>query len=232
VATPLDVLLSKTWAERRYATIDAGRAADEVPAGEHQDGDTTYLCVADGDGMMVSLIQSVSSAFGSGVVAGDTGVVLNNRAGRGFTLEAGHPNVFAPGKKTMHTLNCFSIAAPDGTPILVGGTPGGDGQPQWNLQLVAGLIDAGLDVQASIEQPRWTSLPGTDPLNLPNPYELRLEDRFAPETVAALEELGHRVRLVGAWDGGGSAQLIARDPATGVLAGGSDPRVEGLALGL
>jgi gamma-glutamyltranspeptidase len=91
-ATPLDVLLSKPWAARRFAGIDAGRSADEVPVGAMAGGDTTYLCVVDGDGMMVSLIQSVSSAFGSGIIAGDTGVILNNRVGRGFSLEEGHPN--------------------------------------------------------------------------------------------------------------------------------------------
>ncbi len=231
VDTPLDILLSKPWAASRFAGIDPERAAADAPAGALVGGDTTYLCVVDGDGIMVSLIQSVSSAFGSGVVAGDTGVVLNNRAGRGFTLEDGHPNQFAPGKKTMHTLNCYLIAAPDGTPVVVGGTPGGDGQPQWNLQVIAGLIDAGLDAQAAIELPRWTSWPGTDPSTLPNPFELRVEERFGEDVIGELAERGHRLRRLGPWDAGGAAQVIARDPETGILAGGSDPRVEGLALG-
>jgi len=231
VDTPLTMLLSKEWAAARYATIDPAAAAEEVPAGGLQDGDTTYISVIDGDGMMVSLIESVSSNFGCGMIAGETGIVLNNRVGRGFTLDEGHPNQYAPGKKTMHTLNCFLVADPEGVPVLVGGTPGGDGQPQWNLQTLVGLIDAGLDVQAAIELPRWTVWPGTDPLTLPNPYELRMEDRLGAATIAELEGRGHRVRGMGAWAGGGASQVIARDPATGVLAGGSDPRVEGLALG-
>jgi gamma-glutamyltranspeptidase/glutathione hydrolase len=181
---------------------------------------------------MVSLIISLSSGFGSGVVAGDTGVVLNNRAGRGFTLEDGHPNVYAPGKKTMHTLHCFLVADADGTPLLVGGTPGGDGQPQWNAQMLAGLLDAGLDVQAAVELPRWTVWPATDPITLPNPYELRAEDRFGAETLTDLERRGHRVVTRGPWAGGGAVQLIARDPESGVLAAGSDPRVEGMAIGV
>ena len=180
----------------------------------------------------MSLIQSVSSAFGSGVVVVGTGIVLNNRAGRGFTLEEGHPKVFAPGKKTMHTLNCFLVEDGDGRPVLVGGTPGGDGQPQWNLQILTGLIDGGLDVQAAVEMPRWTSWPGTDPSTLPNPFELRVEERFGDGVIGELGQRGHRVRRLGAWAGGGAAQVIARDPESGVLAGGSDPRVEGLALGL
>jgi len=229
--TPLSTLLSKEWAAERYAKIDPNRATDDVPAGALQDGDTTYLSVVDSAGMMVSLIQSVSSAFGSGVVAGETGVVLNNRVGRGFSLEEGHVNIYAPGKKTMHTLNCYLIADQEGAPVLVGGTPGGDGQPQWNLQAITGMIDAGLDVQAAIELPRWTSWPGTDPMSLDNAFELRIEDRAGDEVIGALEERGHRVRRTGHWGGGGAEQIIARNPRTGVLAGGSDPRVEGLALG-
>lgn len=87
--TPLDSLLSKTWARRRYEAIDRLRASETAMAGALADGDTTYLCAADGEGGMVSLIQSVSSAFGSGLVAGGTGVLLNNRVGRGFSLIEG-----------------------------------------------------------------------------------------------------------------------------------------------
>lgn len=227
----LKTLISKAWAAKRFADIDPERAAASVPAGDMADGDTTYFCVADGQGMMVSLIQSVSSNFGSGVVAGETGVVLNNRAGRGFSLEDGHPNIFAPGKKTLHTLNCYSVADASGTPVLVGGTPGGDGQPQWNLQTLVALIDGGLDVQAAVEAPRWTVWPGTDPSTLPNPYELQIEARVGDAVLAGLEARGHTLRRQTAWGGGGAAQAIARDPLTGVLAGGSDPRAEGLALG-
>jgi len=224
--TPVDDLLSDRWAVERAAVV-GGRALVDVPVGKMDGGDTTYLCVADGAGMMVSLIQSVSSAFGSGVIAGDTGVVMNNRVGRGFTLEPDHPNVYAPGKRTMHTLNCFAVADGTGEPILVGGTPGGDGQPQWNLQLVSALIDEGLDVQAAIESPRWTVWPGTDPMTRPNPFELRVEDRAGDAVIDALAARGHAVRRIGDWGGGGDAQMISRDPATGILAGGSDPRGEG-----
>jgi gamma-glutamyltranspeptidase/glutathione hydrolase len=228
---PTDLLLSKNWAETRATEIDPDHAQSEILAGVHQDGDTTYLCVIDGDGAMVSLIQSVSSAFGSGVVGGETGVVMNNRAGRGFTLQEGHPNIFAPGKKTMHTLNCYLIGDEQGRPVLVGGTPGGDGQPQWNMQAITGLIDMGLDAQATVELPRWTSWPGTDPISIENPFELRVEDRLDPGTIAGLDAKGHDIRRQGPWGGGGAAQIIARDPETGVLIGGSDPRAEGLALG-
>jgi gamma-glutamyltranspeptidase/glutathione hydrolase len=229
--SPVDRMLSKEWAKRRFAEIDPGRALSTVAAADLQDGDTTYLNVVDGNGMMVSLIQSVSSAFGSGVVGGDTGVVLNNRVGRGFTLEEGHVNQYAPGKKTMHTLNCYLVADAESRPVLVGGTPGGDGQPQWNLQALVGIIDGGLDAQAAIEMPRWTSWPGTDPSTIANAFELRIEDRLDPGVIAALEEKGHLVRSIGPWSGGGSMQIIARDPDSGVLIGGTDARVEGNVLG-
>ncbi len=228
---PLSELLSKEWAAERFAQIEPEKASTDVEHAPLSVGDTTYLCTADGDGMMVSLIQSVSSAFGSGVVAGDTGVVMNNRVGRGFSLEPGHPNYFEPGKKTMHTLNCFLIEDADGNAVIVGGTPGGDGQPQWNLQMIAALIDAGMDVQQVVDLPRWTSWPGTDPITIDNPFELRMESRFGDETLEEMKHLGHEVRELGPWAGGGSSQMIARDPESGILVGGSDSRVEGFALG-
>lgn len=226
--TPLDDLLGGAWAQMRAREIGES-ATSTASAGTFRDGDTTYLCTADGSGMMVSLIQSVSNAFGSGVVAGDTGVVMNNRVGRGFTLDPASPNCYAPGKRTMHTLNCFSIERLDGTPVLVGGTPGGDGQPQWNLAMTSGLIDGMLDVQQATEMPRWTVWPGTDPLNRPNPFELRMEAEFGPDLIAEMATRGHVLKPVPGWHG--SAQLIARDPETGVIYGGSDPRVEGQAIG-
>jgi gamma-glutamyltranspeptidase/glutathione hydrolase len=228
--TPLDTLLSKEFAARRFASIDANRASDEVAPGE-LDGDTTYLCAADGDGNMVSFIHSNSAGFGSHVVAGDTGIMLNNRAGRGFSLEADHPNVIEGGKKTMHTLNCFALAR-DGRVYLVGGTPGGDQQPQWNMQLITNLIDYEMDVQAAVEAPRWNGFPGSDPINLPNPFDVRVETSVGEEAIAGLRARGHTVREVEPLHAGGAAFLIERDANTGVLQAGADPRSEGLALGI
>jgi gamma-glutamyltranspeptidase / glutathione hydrolase len=179
----------------------------------------------------VTFIHSLSAGFGSHVVAGDTGVLLNNRVGRGFNLEEGHPNMIEGGKRTMHTLNCFAIAR-DGEMIVVGGTPGGDQQPQWNMQMITNLIDYGMDVQQAVEAPRWQSFPGTDPINLHNPFEVRIESRVPEDVLDGLRQRGHTVRVVGPNGAGGAAYLIARDPETGVLQGGSDPRSEGLALGI
>jgi gamma-glutamyltranspeptidase/glutathione hydrolase len=230
---PLDTLLSKAFARRRFDDIDPRRASEVEQAGAlpELDGDTTYLCTSDAEGNMVSFIHSLSAGFGSQVVAGDTGILLNNRAGRGFSLEPNHPNVIEGGKRTMHTLNCYALAR-DGRVTLVGGTPGGDQQPQWNMQVICNLLDFGMDVQAAVEAPRWQSFPGSDPINLPNPYELRVESRYPEETIEELRRRGHTVRVLGPYAAGGAAFLIERDPASGVLLGGADPRSEGVALGI
>jgi gamma-glutamyltranspeptidase len=231
VETPLSTLLSKEWAAERFATIDS-RYASTIDAGVIAAGDTTSLCVIDADGLMISLIFTVSASFGSGVVAGETGILLTNRAGHCFELEDGHPNIYAPGKRTMHTLNCYLIADQDDVPVLVGGTPGGDYQPQWNIQTITGLIDGGLDVQAATEQPRWQFQPATYPIERADPFSLTVEDRLGEETIAELEGMGYPIERAGMWGAGGSVQAIARDPETGILAGGSDPRAEGMAVGL
>jgi gamma-glutamyltranspeptidase/glutathione hydrolase len=190
------------------------------------DGDTTYFCVADGAGNCVSWIHSLSHAFGSGYMAAGTGIVFNNRAGRGFSLTPGHPNEIAPGKRAMHTLNCY-LATQDGQPVIIGGTPGGDFQPQCGLQILTSLIDFALDPQAAVEAPRWWSFPGTDPATLNTPMEIRVEAEMPEATVQGLEALGHRVvrRQPGVYDG--KVQLIRRDPQRGVLMGASDPRGDG-----
>ncbi len=232
VDIPLDQLIGKKFAARRRRAIDAKRASDVVAGAlpETLDGDTTYFAVADRWGNAVSFIHSLSAGFGSGVVAGDTGLLLNNRAGRGFTLDPGHPNCLAGGRRTMHTLNCYLITQA-GKPAIIGGTPGGDQQPQWNMQMIVDLVDFGLNVQEAVEAPRWYSSPGTDPENSESPFVVRLEDRIPAETIAGLVERGHRVEILGPWAAGGSAQLIAFDHQRKVLLGAADPRGAGLALG-
>lgn len=231
VDTPMSTLLSKEWAAERFATIDPNRVVDEE-AGVISGGNTTSMVAIDKDGLMISLIWTLSDGYGSRVVPGDTGILLTNRAGHCFSLEPGHPNIYEPGKRTMHTLNCYLIADKEQTPVLVGGTPGGDYQPQWNLQTITGLIDDGLDVQQASELPRWQMGPATYPAERGDAFSLVVEDRLGDETIAALAGMGYPVKRVGAWGAGGSVQVIARDPETGILAGGSDPRAEGMAIGL
>jgi gamma-glutamyltranspeptidase/glutathione hydrolase len=227
---PLETLISKPFAADRYASIDPDMASGLVPPGaiEEHDGDTTYLCTADAAGNMVSFIHSLSGGFGSRVIAGDTGIMLNNRAVRGFSLVEGHPNVFEGGKRTMHTLNAYMIA--DGEDVTItGGTPGGDRQVQWNMQVIANLLDYGMDVQSAVGAPRWVSFPGTDPANLPHPYEIHAESRISGQALRELRQRGHVIKEMGPYDGGGAAFVIRRDPTTGVLEGGADPRGGGFA---
>jgi gamma-glutamyltranspeptidase/glutathione hydrolase len=230
---PLDDLISKAYANDRRGEINPHHVNPELIARQavEVDGDTTYFCVADGAGNSVSWIHSLSNAFGSGYMAAGTGVLFNNRAGRGFSLQPGHPNEIAPGKRTMHTLNCY-LATQDGQPVIIGGTPGGDFQPQCNLQILLNLIDFGMDPQAAVEAPRWWSFPGTDPATIERDMELRVEADMPDTTVQGLEALGHRVakRRAGVYDG--KVQLIIRDPQRGVLMGASDARGDGLAIGL
>jgi len=228
---PLDTLLSNDYAAARREAIRDDLALDIVAPGALPEmlGDTTYLCAADRDGNLVSLITSLSNPFGCAEVVPGTGILLNNRVGRGFSTDPAHPNALAPGKRTMHTLHCYLVFRGD-QPYLVGGTPGGDAQPQWNLQVLTNLLDWGLNVQQAVEAPRWLSHPGTDPGTLGTPYELRLEPGFPPETWANLEQLGHRVRLQHDFEASG-AQLIQVDAATGAYHGASDPRADGCAIG-
>ncbi|MFN8533514.1 MAG: gamma-glutamyltransferase family protein [Dehalococcoidia bacterium] len=231
--TDFDVqsLLTDQFVARRSAAIDRQRAGPALPA-QRLDltGETTSFVVADGQGWGVSFIHSISAPGGSGFLAG--GILLNNRIGRGFTLEEGHPNELAPGKRTMHTLNCYAIER-DGHLIYLGGTPGGDGQPQWNVQVISDLLDFEMNVQEAAEWPRWMVYPGTDPSTMGNPRRLDLDGRYPEDLGQALAALGHPVREVSPWDPGrvGSAvQLIRLDPESGVLTAGSDPRGPGQAV--
>lgn len=225
-------LISKEHAAGRRAQIDRARALDPArPLVAELSGDTSYFCVADGSGMAVSFIHSLSAAFGSGVVAGDTGITLNNRAGRGFSLQEGHPNVVAPGRRTMHTLNAY-LAVRDGGAWLVSGTPGGDQQTQINTQIVTSMLDQGLSVRQAVEAPRWYSFPGTDPATIEQAMVIRAESRIPGETLRELEARGHVLDMQSAWGGGGAVQLIELDRSSGVLRGASDPRSGGLALGI
>jgi gamma-glutamyltranspeptidase/glutathione hydrolase len=130
----------------------------------------------------------------------------------------------------MHTLNCYLVTEGDEL-VLVGGTPGADSQPQWNVQTLTNLFDYDMNVQQAVEAPRWVSIPGTQPDTWDRPYELHVEAGFPEATLADLERMGHRLRRFGPYGLGGHVHLIRRDPATGVLAGAADPRGDGAAMG-
>ena len=235
IDVPLERLLSKAYARRRASAIDLERTTPGVGPGDpfrtDQPGDTTCLCTADGAGNAVCLLQSIQTAFGSCVVAGDTGILLNNRMTY-WHLEPGHPNVLAPGKRVRHTMNPV-IVTRSGHPVIVCGTPGADTQVQTNLQLLTNAIHFGMTPQEAVEAPRWRSLQNPMESTVPHTCEdrLELETRFAPEVREALGRKGHRIATVGPWGGPGNAQFIQIEPATGALLGGSDPRRDGYAVG-
>jgi gamma-glutamyltranspeptidase len=228
VAAPLEELLSSGYTARLAARIEMRRAAPARNLAAA--GDTTYFCTADGEGNAVSGVQSINSGFGSGVIAGDTGILLNNRMTY-WHLEPGHPNRLRPGRRVRHTMNP-PIVLKDGALWCVFGTPGADNQVQINLQVLTAMIDFGLDPQHAAEMPRWTSNVPGQYANWPHDGEdaLTIERRF-PETVRSeLARRGHPVKTVGDLDGPCSVEIIRRDAATGMLLAGSDPRRDGWAL--
>ena len=231
-SVPLERLVSKEHAASRRALIDPKRALGQVEAADLQalGTDTSYFCIADGEGNAVSFIHSVYAPWGSAFVAGDTGILLNNRQ-RGFRLEEGHPNGMAPGKRPMHTLNAY-IVFKGGRPFLVGGTPGADLQVQANLQTISGVIDQGIAPQTLVEAPRWFSRPGSDPPSLDDPFEVLLEEGMPPEVWEGLAGRGHVVKEWPDAVNPGVVQLIQMDQESGVMTGASDPRGDGQAVGL
>ncbi len=230
VHNPLDRLLDPDYGRRRRRSIRAGHAEDAVPPGvihEHV-GETTAFVVADQHGNVVSYITSLSASFGCGEVVDGTGILLSNRAGRGFSLQPGHPNLIAPGKRTMHTLMAF-LATRGGRPSLAWATRGGDGQAQWNYQVWSNIVHHGMNVQEAVERPRWLSFPASDPATIGSPFELRMEGGFPASTYDRLRSLGHRVAAP--WGTSGGVQVIQVDAGRRVYAGGSDPRADGCAVG-
>jgi gamma-glutamyltranspeptidase/glutathione hydrolase len=215
---------------RLRGTLDPRRVRPAASVTDN--GDTIFLCVVDEHGGAVSLIESLYMPFGSGIVAEDTGVVLHNR-GAYFSVVAGHPNVYAGGKRPLHTLSPPMVLR-DGLPELVFGTMGGDGQPQIQVQLLHQLYDRGLNVQQALDMPRWISgrhtIAGRPDIGLGE--SVIVESRLDPALIADLRERGHRVHPIGDYRNEmGHAHAIAVDRERGTLAGGGDPRADSLALG-
>ncbi len=232
VDIPMEGMLSKSYAAEQAERIDLERAAVDVAAGgpeAHED--TTCFCTADRAGNLVCILQSIQSGFGSSLIAGETGILLNNRMTY-WHLEEGHPNCLMPGKRVRHTMNPV-IVTKDGGPVLTCGTPGADTQVQTNLQLVTHMLDFGMTPQEAVAAPRWRSLQNPMESTIPHvcSNNLQLEDRFQAEVQGELAQRGHELELVGDWGGPGSAQAIMVHPESGALIGGSDPRRDGYAVG-
>jgi gamma-glutamyltranspeptidase/glutathione hydrolase len=196
-------------------------------------GDTTSTVCVDRDGLAVSFIHSLAFTFGARVAVPGTGVVLNNRLGRGAYLIDGHPNEVRPRRRPMHTLNAWMLTHDDQL-LAAGNCPGGDGQVQWNMQVISHLVDHGDDAQRAVSLPRVTVFPGSDADTIGAAPGLRCEEGLDPAVLDRLEAWGHRVERVPEQRGGpgGSALVITADQERGVLAAAADPRMEGVAVAL
>ena len=216
---PTEFMLSDALAEELAGKIDVARARPDLGAiPKPRTSDTTCFSVVDGDGLAVSFINSLFKAFGSGIVGEKSGVTLHNR-GQGFRLEAGHPNAIAPRKRPLHTL-VPGFALKNGAPYLSFSVMGGDYQAVGHAQLVSTLVDCGLDPQEAVDLPRMFFEGGS----------LALEEAIPDAMRAELERMGHKTsRRPDPW---GGAQLVLIDTERKLLAGASDGRKDGIALGI
>ncbi|MGG3434851.1 gamma-glutamyltransferase [Heyndrickxia coagulans] len=220
---PLDQLLSKAYGAQLAAAIDRNRAAEaeSEPLGR----DTAYAAVVDEDGNAVSFIQSLYFEFGSGVVAGSTGILLQNR-GAYFSLDPQHVNRLEPHKRTFHTL-MPAMAFLDGKPAILYGTQGGEGQPQTQTAVITRMIDYGMDPQQAVSEPRfvWGRTWGEAS------NDLKVEARVGDEVLKQLADAGHSVKKVKDFDGVmGQAHAIQIDENEFRI-GGTDPRSDGAPIG-
>ncbi|MEQ2466341.1 gamma-glutamyltransferase [Niallia hominis] len=220
---PLDHLLSKTYAKELADKIylDQTNAITTQSVGN----DTAYAAVVDESGNAVSFIQSIYFEFGSGIVAKDTGIILQNR-GSFFSLNENNVNCLEPKKRTFHTL-MPAMAFKGGKPIVLYGTQGGEGQPQTQTVIITRMLDYGVDPQTAINEPRfvWGRTWGN------TTEELKIEGRVSKEVRDKLKQSGHLVKSVEDFDDiMGHANAILID-SQGFLHGGVDPRSDGAAIG-
>jgi gamma-glutamyltranspeptidase/glutathione hydrolase len=216
---PVERLLSPDHARMRATEIRMDCAMGPLPSANLSAGsDTVYLCVVDRDLNAVSFINSLFTAFGSGLVAPKSGVVLHNR-GQGFVLDPGHPNNIAPGKRPLHTL-IPGMLIRDGRAVMPFGVMGGQYQAVGHAHFLSNLLDFDLDIQEAIDLARVFAVPDG---------EVEVERGVPRKTVSGLHKLGHKTCRPEKPIGGGQAIFIDRE--TGVLTGGSDPRKDGSAIG-
>ncbi len=232
VHTPIQTLLSKEYAKKQANRIDMTRAALAVePRNPHlADGDTTFLAVGDASGMMVALVQSNYTGFGSGYVIPELGLGLQNR-GALFSLQEGHPNVFEPGKRPFHTI-IPAFVGRNGTPMRAFGVMGGDMQPQGHGQIVINIVDFGMNLQEAGDAPRFYHTGSSQPTGtvMRDGGRLSLESGVPVDVRRELLRRGHLlVEATGTVFGG--YQAVLWDPVAGVYFGATQSRKDGLALG-
>jgi gamma-glutamyltranspeptidase/glutathione hydrolase len=217
---PVAQLLSKDYAKKRAALIGA-QANCTVKAGDPMGSNTTYLTIVDKEGNIASWIQSVYSFFGSRVTVDGMGFVLQNR-GAGFTLEAGHPNLLAGGKRPYHTI--IPAFMEKGDEHIGFGIMGGAVQPMAHAEFVSNIVDYGMNLQEAMEAPRFFK-------NNANGCDVAIESRLPLATFQQLSERGHKIDLLrGYVETMGRGQAILHNSKTGVNFAASDPRADGAAI--
>ncbi len=220
-SVPVAQILSKEYTRKRAALINPRKANCEVTAGQPVAGDTVYLTVVDREGNIASWIESISGLFGSGVVVEGMGFLLHNR-GAGFTLEAGRPNVLAPGKRPFHTIIPAFMEKGD---LHIGfGIMGGPNQPLAHAQFVSNIVDFGMNIQRALEFPRFTK-PSADGC------KVLIESRLPGHTIKQLRERGHDVEVAREYTQQmGRGQAILHNSKTRTNFAASDPRADGIAV--
>ena len=228
---PLQQLLSKVYAAERRKLIDPSHAAKTVAAGKIDQGDTIYLCTADDEGNMVSLIQSNYRGMGSGIVVPGLGFMFQDR-GELFSMEPAHANVYAPGKRPFHTI-IPGFVMKDGKPWEAFGVMGGDMQPQGHVQVLTNQIDFGLDVQEAGDASRWHHEGDNEPTGekMENGGYVELESGIPAETQRELKKRGHDVRFDVGGYGGYQAIKVEMHDGVRVYVGASESRKDGMAAG-
>ena len=228
---PLQQLLSKEYAAERRKLIDPSHAAKTVAAGKIDQGDTIYLCAADDEGNMVSLIQSNYRGMGSGIVVPGLGFMFQDR-GELFSMEPAHANVYAPGKRPFHTI-IPGFVIKDGKPWEAFGVMGGDMQPQGHVQVLTNQIDFGLDVQEAGDASRWHHEGDNEPTGekMENGGYVELESGIPAETQRELKKRGHDVRFDVGGYGGYQAIKVEMHDGVRVYVGASESRKDGMAAG-
>jgi len=225
VSVPVEELLSKGYATQRRRLLDPDRASVGVGRGLPSGNDTVYFCVVDGQSSACSFINSNYNGFGTGIIPRGCGFTLQNR-GFGFTLDPGHPNRLEPGKRPYHTI-IPAMATRDGELYAPFGVMGGFMQPQGHVQVIVNKVDYGMNPQEALDAPRFFIVDGT------SGGRVLLEEGITVETASQLAAMGHEVERASGWRRVlfGKGQMIHRDPETGVLTAGSDPRGDGCAVG-
>ncbi|MCY4415801.1 MAG: gamma-glutamyltransferase [Chloroflexi bacterium] len=262
IDVPVAGMLSEEYARERAQLIDRYHASSRMEAGDPwryqperrpatpagvgrrgprtEEEDTTCFVVADRAGNAVCQLQSIQSGWGSSLVAGNTGILLNNRMTY-WHLEPDHVDCLQPGKRVRHTMNPVMVfrssdSASAGARRLtyVLGTPGADCQVQSNMQIITNLVDHGMTVQEAVEAPRWKHVGDGTESTVPHTAvdQLLMESRFDQAAIRQLRGMGHPVHELGAWDGvTGREMALYIDPDTGALHGAADPRYDGYAIG-